>query len=79
MIFAKLPKYHIGKVPPYTVCRQYLLIKAPTLVFYTKCSETQVAISSVINANSPCCSFWRAALRLHQVVRNIQTTAQTSQ
>jgi len=41
MNFAKLPKYHIGKFPSYTVYLQYLLIKAATLVFYTKYSKTK--------------------------------------
>jgi len=47
--FAKLPKYHISKILPYTVYRQYLLIKAATLLFFTECSETQVATLSMIN------------------------------
>ena len=69
----------LAKFCRYTVYQQYLLIKAATLVLCTECSETRVATSSKINANSLYCSLWHAALRLHQVVRNIQTTPQSSQ
>jgi len=51
MNFAMLPKYYTvsPKFRRYTVYRQYLLIKAATLVFCTECSETQVATASMIN------------------------------
>jgi len=50
MYFAKLPKYYISKIQPiYTVYRQYLPLKATTLVFCTECLEIQVATLSVIN------------------------------
>ena len=61
--------------------QQYLLIKAATQLFCTKCMETQVSASSLIEiiANYLSCSLRHSALRLHQVVRNMQTAAQSSQ
>jgi len=49
MNFGKLPKYHVGKIPPYTVHWEYLLIKTAALAFYMKCLEIQVATSSMVN------------------------------
>ena len=70
----------LAKFCRYRVCRQYLLIKAAVLLFCTECSETHVAASALVSyANSLYCSLWHAALRLHQVVCNIQTTPQSSQ
>jgi len=81
MNFGMLPKYHISKIPPtgYTVYRLYLLIKPTALIFCTECLKTQVATSSLINANSLYCFLWCTALWLHQVVHNIQATHQSSQ
>jgi len=69
-----------AKFDRYTVYQQYLLIKTSTRVFCLECSETQVATSSmIINANSMYSSLWCTFFQLHQVVRNIQTTLQSSQ
>jgi len=78
MNLAMLQSVTPAKFRRYTVYRQYLLIKAEALVCCTECSETQVATCFwLINANSLHCSLRRAALRLHQVVRNVQTTQQS--
>jgi len=55
-------------------------MKAATLVFCMECLETQVPNSSMINLRKFSALFlWRAAFRLYQAVRNIQTTLQLSQ
>jgi len=46
MNFAMLSNYHISKIPPiYSLSA----IKPAMLVFYMKCSETQVVTSSLID------------------------------
>ena len=64
MNFAMLPKYHIGKICRHTAYRQYLLMKAPTLVFCMSVRKPKLLLRLwLINANSLNCSLRRAALR----------------
>ena len=73
MNLAMLPKHYIGKIPPIysisAICAHKLSVWKPKLL----------PRLWLINANSLYCSLRRAVLRLHQVVRNIQTAPQSSQ
>ena len=79
MNFVMLPSIISAKFHLYKAYRQYLLIKATMLVFCTKCSETQVATSSLINTNSLSCCLRQANLQIYQAVCNVQTAVQLSQ
>jgi len=80
MNFAMLPKHYISKILPIHSISAIFAHKSRFVTFLRGVFGPKLLLRLwLINANSLYCSLWHAALRLHQVVRNIQTTVGSSQ
>jgi len=74
-----LPKYYIGKIPLIYSISAIFAHKSIYASFLHGVFEPKLPLCLwLINANSLYCSLRHTALRLHQVVRNIQTTPRSS-